>query len=109
MTRIATIIAMRSQGMTMRAIGTEFGITKERVRQLLVGAGVSAPGHCWDYWSEQQTADLRAGLAAGLSAAAIGRAIGKTRNAVISKAHRLAAKPPNPATRTRPKLNRLAK
>jgi hypothetical protein len=89
--RLATIIAQHARGMTLQAIGTTHGITKERVRQLLNTAGVvtGRPGYSWEYWTERQVAGLRAGLAAGLTAAAIGRGIGKTRNSVIGKARRL--------------------
>ena len=51
--RLEEIVEKRKQGMTLDAIGKEYGITRERVRQILVKA---------NYPNEKRKPDLNYGL-----------------------------------------------
>ena len=85
--RTARMIAMRTQGMTLRQIGDEFGISYQRVRQVLVRAGVKG-GHS-RYWTPREIVDLRNGLIAGRPPSEIGQTVGRSESAVIGKATRI--------------------
>jgi GcrA cell cycle regulator len=89
--RNAAIVDRVSSGMSMKAVAAEFGLTPERIRQILIRA-TNGERECRPAsvpWPEEREQRLRVLWDEGLSITTIGRRLGVSRNAVTGKARRL--------------------
>ena len=81
------MLAKCKAGVTFAEIGAEYGVTKERVRQVVRRLGLSGPSR--RPWAPDHTEVLRALWQEGLPASAIAARLGFTKHAVTGRARRL--------------------
>ena len=89
--RNQAMLAQHEAGGTFAEIGAEYGVTYERVRQVVRQMGRSGPGR--HIWPPGLTRSLRALWTKGLPASAIAQRLGLTKDAVTSRARRLGLPP----------------
>ena len=87
--RNAAIIERAAKGVPIKAVADEFGLTHQRISQILGKTGEKRGSNTEVDWTPDLIKRLRREWKTGRSTAEIGRRLGVSKNAVIGKADRL--------------------
>ena len=87
--RNAAIIERAARGVPIKAVADEFGLTHQRISQILGKTGEKRGSNTEVDWTSDLIKRLRRDWKTGRSTAEIGRRLGVSKNAVIGKADRL--------------------
>ena len=90
------MVARRLAGETLASIAADYGRTSERIRQLLVAAGLKSARPVRPPWSAARDEELRAPWIEGLPVHLIAARLGTTKYAAAGRARRLGLRRPKP-------------